>query len=246
VLTDTVDCTIERRLLINYRIDPDVVMQHLPAPFRPQLVSGWAVGGVCLIRLGDLRPSYVPAAFGMTTENVAHRFAVEWDDDKGTQAGVYVPRRDTNSRITSLAGGRIFPGDHRLARFQIDESESEIRIGVESRDGALKLSVAARESSSLGGELFASLDEAIDFFRRGSLGYSANGRSDCLVGVRLQSQRWDARAVTVDYVSSSVFDDTEGFPAGSCVLDSGLVMRGLPAQWRTAGPLRDGSMATIR
>lgn len=245
MLTNAVECTIERRLLINYRIDPDLVRQHLPAPFRPQLVSGWAVGGVCLIRLGELRPAHLPAAFGMTTENVAHRFAVEWDDDKGTKAGVYVPRRDTNSRITSLAGGRVFPGDHRLARFQIHESESEIRIGVESRDGTLKLSVAARESTSLGGELFASVDEAIDFFRRGSLGYSASGPSDCLVGVRLQSQSWEACAVTVDHVTSSVFDDTDVFPAGSCVLDSGLVMRDLPARWQSEGPLRTESRVTI-
>ena len=87
MLVQAIDCTIERRLLINYRIDPEVAERHIPAPFRPLVVSGWAVGGVCLIRLGHLRPAHLPGAVGLTTENAAHRFAVEWDDDQGSHAG---------------------------------------------------------------------------------------------------------------------------------------------------------------
>jgi len=56
VIIDRIDCTIERRLLVNYRIDPDVVAAQLPEPFQPQLHSGWAVGGVCFIRLASTRP----------------------------------------------------------------------------------------------------------------------------------------------------------------------------------------------
>ena len=34
--------TIERRLLINYQVDPEVLTRVLPAPFRPHLVGGVA------------------------------------------------------------------------------------------------------------------------------------------------------------------------------------------------------------
>ena len=48
---------IDRRILANYRIDPEVMAKALPSPFRPQLVNGWAIGGICLIRLTkDLLP----------------------------------------------------------------------------------------------------------------------------------------------------------------------------------------------
>ncbi len=243
MLTDAVACTIERRLLVNYRIDPELVVRQLPEPFRPQLVSGWAVGGVCFIRLGELRPNHVPSAVGITTENVAHRFAVEWDDDAGTQVGVFIPRRDPNSRVTALAGGRIFPGSHRLARFEVDERESELHLGVQSHDGSLDLSVSAHESAEIEGELFGSLGQAIEFFRRGSLGYSPSGSSDCLTGVRLQSQSWEARPVKIDGMRSSVFDDPTAFPKGSCALDFGLVMRDLRARWISEGALRAPSNA---
>ncbi|SRR6266568_1558981 len=89
--TKTVACTIERRLLVNYRIEPELVARLLPWPFRPQLVSGLAVGGVCFIRLGDLRAGRLPRVPRLVCENAAHRFAVEWDDANGTQVGVYVP-----------------------------------------------------------------------------------------------------------------------------------------------------------
>ena len=237
MLTDTVECTIERRLLVNYRIDPELVERQLPAPFRPQLVSGWAVGGVCFIRLGNLRPNHFPSALGITTENVAHRFAVEWDDDAGTQVGVFIPRRDTNSRVTALAGDRVFPGLHRMARFNVREQGPELQLGVDSRDGTLGLSVVARETQVLEGSLFNSPEQAIEFFRRGSLGFSPSGSSNALVGVRLQSESWDARPVTVDEMRSSLFDDPAAFPRGSCTLDFGLVMRNLKARWVTHGPL---------
>ena len=60
---------VERRLLVNYRVDPDVAARLVPPPFRPQLVRGWAVAGICLIRLGRLRPRGLPSAVGLRSEN---------------------------------------------------------------------------------------------------------------------------------------------------------------------------------
>lgn len=101
--------TIERRLLVNYRVDPDLLARVVPAPFRPQLVGGVGVAGICLIRLGHLRPVGVPSGLGLTTENAAHRVGVEWDEPDGIRHGVYIPRRDSSSRLTALVGGRLFP-----------------------------------------------------------------------------------------------------------------------------------------
>jgi hypothetical protein len=241
MLTNAIACTIERRLLVNYRIDPEVVERKLPAPFRPLLVSGWAVGGVCFIRLGGLRPTHFPRAIGLTTENVAHRFAVEWDDDMGTQVGVFIPRRDTDSRLTALAGDRVFPGIHRLARFGVQDDGPTLQIEVASRAGDLGLSVCARESTTLGSQLFGSLEDAIDFFRRGSLGYSPSGPTDLLAGVSLKCRQWDAGPVNVESMISSMFDDATYFPKGSCTLDCGLVMRNLEARWITEGILESRS-----
>jgi uncharacterized protein YqjF (DUF2071 family) len=102
---------VERRLLVNYRVDPTVIAGLLPAPLRPQQVNGQAVAGICLIRLGRVRPRSVPYGFGLRSENAAHRVAVEWDGPEGPRTGVYIPRRDSGSIVNVLAGGRCLAAD---------------------------------------------------------------------------------------------------------------------------------------
>ena len=106
---------IRRRLLVNYRVDPDVVARQLPQPFRPKLYRDTAIAGICLIRLEEIRPKGFPRLAGLSSENAAHRIAVERDDAEGRHEGVYIPRRDTGSLVNQMAGGRLFPGEYRRA-----------------------------------------------------------------------------------------------------------------------------------
>ena len=111
---------IRRRILANYRVDPEVAQRQLPPPFRPKLHRGYAIGGVCLIRLEQVRPAGLPGALGLSSENAAHRIAVEWTDGAGIQReGVFIPRRDTGSLLNLVGGGRVFPGEHHSARFSV-------------------------------------------------------------------------------------------------------------------------------
>jgi hypothetical protein len=64
------------------------------------------MAGICVIRLTNLRPAGFPSGIGLTTENAAHRIAVEWDEPEGPCRGVFIPRRDTDSRLTVVLGGR--------------------------------------------------------------------------------------------------------------------------------------------
>src|ERR1700749_2901214 len=90
--------TIKRRLLVNFRVDPAVIQKLLPRPFRPKLQRGHAIAGICLIRLEHIRPAGVPEMLGLSSENAAHRVAVEWTDAAGVaREGVFIPRRDTGS-----------------------------------------------------------------------------------------------------------------------------------------------------
>ena len=74
---------IRRRILVNFRVDPGVVMNRLPAPFEPMRVRGHALVGICLIRLKQIRPRGLPATLGVSSENAAHRIAVEWNAEDG-------------------------------------------------------------------------------------------------------------------------------------------------------------------
>ena len=92
---------------------------RLPAPFRPKLVAGWGMAGICLIRLAGMVPAFLPLPCGLASENAAHRIAVQWDENGFVREGVFIPRRDTNALLNRLAGGRLFPGAHQAAKFII-------------------------------------------------------------------------------------------------------------------------------
>jgi hypothetical protein len=222
---------IDRRLLVNYRVEPAVLEPVLPPPFRPQLIGGWAVAGICLIRLSRLRPRWTPVVLGRRSENAAHRVAVEWDTPDGVARGVYIPRRDTSSVLNVVAGGRLFPGEHHRARFTTEEHDDHLRVAFESVDGSVAVDVSVDVVPHLESTLFTDLATASAFFRSGSVGYSTTTGGPRLDGLELRTDAWRLEAAAVTAARSSFFDDPERFPSGSVALDSALLMRGVPVTW---------------
>lgn len=229
---------VERRLLVNYRTDPEATARLVPAPLRPQQVNGWAVAGICLIRLGRLRPRHFPGVLGLRSENAAHRIAVEWDTPGGLATGVYIPRRDSGSLVNVVVGGRLFPGQHHRARFDTREKSEDLRVDFASVDGTASAQVHVRMVDRwTGSRLFANLDEASAFFRQGAVGYSATGGGRHLDGLELRSSAWRVEPVEILAAESTFFDDTTRFPAGSAALDCALLMRNVPVTWDPLSPM---------
>lgn len=230
---------IRRRILVSFRVDPEVMARQLPPPFRPLCVGEFAIAGLCLIRLEEMRPRGLPPSMGFHSENAAHRVAVHWSDDGDPeQEGVYIPLRHTDSLLNRLAGGRVFPGEPRLARFAVCEEDGVIDFAMEAADGAERIALRARPTASLSpGSVFGSLEEASTFFQRGSLGYSARGDGRGLDGVSLAAERWQVEPLCVETVTSSYFADETRFPQGSVVFDSALLMRNIPHEWRNEAVL---------
>ena len=223
---------IDRRILVNYRVDPGILAGLLPAPFRPKLVYGHGMAGICLIRLQNLRPAFVPACLGMSSENAAHRVAVEWDDHGTLREGVYVRRRDTSSWFNTLSGGRLFPGVHHHARFTVQENAGHYAIDVRGDDGLCSMSVRGHAATQLPPQsVFESVEEASAFFEAGSLGYSATARPGRFNGLELQCFNWRLEPLAVEEVRSSYFEDESLFPPGSITFDSAWLMHSIDHVW---------------
>ncbi len=225
---------IRRRILVNFRVDPEVMRRQLPAPFRPKLLGSSAVAGVCLIRLERIRPALLMMPVGLNSENAAHRVAVVWDEGGRTREAVWIPRRDSNSVLARLIGGRLFPGEHHSARFEVDDRGDRIDFHMKSVDGNTKVRLLASAAAELPRtSRFGSLEEASTFFAAGSLGYSATRDEARLDGLRLRIPRWTVRPLQVEEIYSSYFSDPATFPAGSVEFDCALIMRDVPHEWRT-------------
>lgn len=233
---------IDRRILVNYRVDATVLARYLPNPFRPKLVNGAGMAGVCLIRLKGIRPRFLPSILGISSENAAHRIAVEWDQDGEVREGVFIPRRDTSSWLNTLVGGKLFPGVHHHAAFQVQEQGNRYRVELNSDDRGTHLLVEGQVADALPPtSVFRSLKEASAFFERGSLGYSITTRPGQFDGLELRSFNWQVQPLAVQKVESSFFENRTLFPADSVEFDCALLMRGIDHEWHGRGRLCVGS-----
>ena len=228
----TIRGVIDRRILLNFRVSPEILSAQLPAPFRPQLANGFGIAGICLIRLQEIRPRLLPPLMGLSSENAAHRIAVEWDTESATRTGVFIPRRDTSSPLNTFAGGRLFPGVHNRAQFDVRETDTHFQISLRSTDAATRVAVEAHTTTRLPHDsVFPSLAEASRFFEAGSLGYSPQAIEGQFDGLELKSFGWHVEPLRVTQVSSSYFDDQALFPPGSIHFDHALLMRGIEHEW---------------
>jgi hypothetical protein len=234
---------IKRRMLINFRVDAAVMQKHLPAPFCPKLQQGYAIAGICLIRLEWIRPQGFPAFLGFSSENAAHRIAVKWNDATGGQSeGVFIPRRDTNSRLNHVGGGRIFSVEHHLAKFHIVDDGASVDFEMKSFDQLVAVRVRGFDSDVLPStSCFASLADSSHFFEGGALGCSVTSDPNRLDGLRLNAFDWRVHAFSVEQVESSFFADPVRFPAGSVQFDHALIMRDIRHEWHQAAEMTTGT-----
>ena len=225
---------IRRRMLINFRLAPEIMQAQLPARFRPKLQKGFAIAGICLIRLEEIRPRHLPDFLGISSENGAHRIAVHWEEGGETKEGVYIPRRDTSCLMNHFAGGRLFPGEHHYADFDVKDDGALIDLTMRAKDDGVSVEVRARTAAALPStSVFSSLDDASAFFAGGSVGYSVTTDEDRLDGIKLKTQTWKVSALEVEHVRSTFFADESRYPKGSVTFDCGLLMRDIQHEWQS-------------
>ncbi|WP_018970217.1 DUF2071 domain-containing protein [Rubritalea marina] len=219
---------IDHRILLNFRIDPEIMDKQLPPQFTPKIVHGYAIGGICQVSLSEMRPKGMPAISGTNSHNAAHRIAVETSQGEG----VYVLRRDTSSWLNTVAGGRLFPGIHSKAHFDIAQANGHYSVKITDSNNDPIMSIRGEVARELpNGSIFHSTQEVSDFFKTGNIGWSPRGNDSDFDTIELQTKEWDMEPLHLEESFSSYFSDTNKFPSGSVEFDSGMIMRNLKHSW---------------
>lgn len=219
---------IDHRILLNFRIDPDVMQKNLPAEFTPKLVDGYAIGGICQVSLSKMRAKGLPMIMGTASHNAAHRIAVHSSNGEG----VYVTRRDTNSGLNVISGGRFFPGLYSKANFEVSAEDDRYTVAISHKDHGIVMSISAEVVSDLPrGSVFATTKEVSDFFKTGNIGWSSIKGHSGYDTIELTTDEWSMEPLQIKNAYSSYFSDTSIFPTGSVEFDSAMIMRNLKHSW---------------
>lgn len=219
---------IDHRILLNYRVDPQVIQRQLPIGFKPKLVNGSAIAGICQISVSDMRPQGLPAIVATRSHNIAHRVAVTTSNGEG----VYVFRRDTDSWLNVMAGGRLFPGVYQKAGFKLSIKENSYNVHVKDSRGKDFMIIKAVVTEQLpSGSIFRNKDEVSQFFQGGSIGWSPRQEKDKFDAIELETMEWNMEPMLVDQEFSAFFTNQDMFPRGSVEFDSAVIVRNLKHSW---------------
>jgi hypothetical protein len=230
--------TIRRRLLVNAVVDPDEAAARLPAELRPHVTELGTVVGCCLLEIEHIRPDRVPAAAGRRLRAAAHRISVEWDDRAGTTTvGVYVPVRDSDSRLAVALGGRWFPGTHRRASIDIAAPSGKLRWLVGDARGGSRYDIRVTASIPPGAPGSTTCEPIGGTCLGATIGLSPDRRG-VLEGARMDTDHRLAREVTIEDLDS-------GFLAGFATAHPApsYLMRDVDVTWTPAPALELAALA---
>jgi hypothetical protein len=223
---------IARRLVLNYRADPRLFSSIVPSPLQVATINGFAVFGICLIRLEKVRPKGFPSIVGVTAESMAHRIAVRFPYRGQSKDGVFIWRRDTSQCLMSAFGGYLFPGIFNPARFQVKDSPSAVVMDIKTRRGEADTQLTAH----YGGEwkptaLFETLDGASQLLKQGDCGFSCTRSATRLEGMRLAAQDWKVSPLQVENYKSVFFDKLAAKLGCGFEFDHAIAMHGIRHEW---------------
>lgn len=228
---------IDRRILVNYRIDPYYLEKILPPPFKPRLVNNYGLGGICLIHFKKMRPTWLPSLMGTSSENGTHRFCVEWKKNGTLYNGVYIKKRFTNSRLHEFGGEKIFPGKLAFSDFKVSEKKGYYSISFKCKDGEYACIEAYEADQFPTNSLFKNIEEASKDFRKDQIGYSPDGKKNKFKGVKLNTDNWVVSPLALKRCESSLFSNPDIFPKGSVEVDHVLLMKNIKHNWENVGAI---------
>lgn len=218
--------TVDRRLVVTYRLDPAAAAGAVPDRFRPRTRDGHALGSLLLLRIRGLRPRGLPDRAGTTHHHALHRVAVEWSEGGRERTGAYVVRRASDSRLSALLGRWLAPGGAHHAAFELDVTDERVAATVSERSGVRAHVVGTPAEGLPYDSVFDSVPSAAAYFEADVAGHSPPDEG--YRGVALRMLDWEVTPLTVETASASFFDEL----GDAATVDHAFVTRPMPETGR--------------
>ena len=223
--------------LANFAVDPDVMRTLVPRLIEPELHRGEAFLSVVIAHMERMRPAFLPAACGVSYDQVVYRAVVRHRGERG----VYFVRSDANHALMALAGDWLtFFRFHRariLMRFDgplvhvdLDATaghHADIRATYDVGGGSRALPASSR---------FDSLPDAQRFLVELFVAFGVAGPSAPVRCVRIARGAWDLRVVEDRRARYDLMQGSRLFPAGRARLDCVFYVEAIPYCWHRLDP----------
>jgi Uncharacterized conserved protein (COG2071) len=222
-------------LVLTYAIEPGILTPLLPPGLVLDTYRGFGFLAIALVQTRQLRPSFLPAAFGRDFFLSGYRIFTRLAGGKQSLRGLRILRSDTDHGWMARAGNLLTHYNYRLCRATVADSGTELHWAIQTPQAEADLEVTVHLESELAappaGSPFTTLAEARRF--AGPLPYTFDyeAATQSIIGIHAMRQKWNPRPVAVD-VRRNTFLEREPFCRTTPILANAFHVRDVPYQWQ--------------
>ena len=228
------------RALFAWKLDPAFARRMVPAPLRPKLWHGAALGAVDTMGLQGLRPRLVPGPLGLSMAMATHLIAVQWEVEGAWRDALFVLRRDVDVRGLGRAGGLLLPGRTCGARIRVYRDATAIEVESQSSDGKSQLHLVGRSLPQWPDRgLFASGRALMDVLGNRSGGMLAFDEAGRGALVHLDAKPELAEPLAMEVCESNLFGPARGVAEP----EAAVLLKDLVCVWTPKGKVLRASPA---
>ena len=223
-------------LVLAYAL-PTEVLQPLLAPgLKLDTYGDFGFLAIALVETEDLRPSFLPAGFGLNFFLAGYRIFARYQTPSGrTLRGLRILRSDTDRRSMKVFGNLLTHYGYERSLCRVRRSETTYAVDVRTPKGTADLEVHAdisvEASSPPHGSPFPDLREARKFAGPLPFTFDYERQTHSIIRVEGVRQEWKPRPVAVT-VHRNTFLEQERFRSAGAVLANAFYLENVPYAWK--------------
>lgn len=243
----------EHVLVLTYALSRDVLMPLLPHGLALDTYEDFGFVAVAMVQTRDLRPSFVPRAFGRDFFLTGYRIFTRFNSPSGQSLkGLKILRSDTDQPGMVFWGNLLTHYDYRKAQIACELKTASLEISVETQKSEADLHVIADLSSQPAplpaGSPFPDLKTARKY--AGPLPYTFDyeRESHSIIMIRGVRHGWTPQPIKVEVLKNS-FLEREPFRSADPILANAFYISDIPYLWdagvRVALPMQESNARPI-
>jgi hypothetical protein len=227
-----VRCLFRHCLLVTFAVEPEALARALPPHITPDIFDDRAWLSVVIGNMQDMRPVGVPAALGVSYDQIVYRAVVRCQG----QRGVHFLRSDANRRAMCALGDRMSFFRFHHAAIDIEEIDATLAVSVAGRRDPVadiedRFDLAAGQLEPPETSRFPSAAEAQPFLVDLFTAYDYNPRLDTIDIVRIDRGEWHPRYLPATAGRYRFMETGPWFETRTAEMDSVIHVGHVPYRW---------------
>jgi Uncharacterized conserved protein (COG2071) len=223
-------------LVLAYAV-PQGVLKPLLAPgLELDTYGGFGFLAIAMVETHDLRPAFLPAAFGLNFFLAGYRIFTRYRTVAGRSLrGLRILRSDTDRRSMRVFGNLLTHYGYELSRCRVWRTADTYGVEICSPQGDADLLVEADITNEPGspppGSPFPDLREARKFAGPLPFTFDYEQQTHSIIRVEGVRREWNPRPVSVK-VHRNTFLEREEFRSTGATLANAFYLENVPYSWK--------------